>query len=436
MSTKTLLIAVLTKIPRLLDDVKEATKDLDIVSYDGDNHKVEIVLSPLENPRPILISAQIIIADPPLLALYTDSCNSALWIQSTFAGVDKLIRALKPEAIHDASASTAAAFPEQFSALNERIQRIERMALHETMAIRNPPQSLLCLSSAVYAMLTGDVSSSPHPWMKPCRMYNTPDFRQRLVAFQSRFLTKKVVDYVESVFLYNGDIDKTQLAKVYLPGVILKDWVSMHVSHYRHIMEENPGAAVKKSDYKFKLTRVSGIFGEAMAEYCLGNIIARERKFFELKKLQEERKWGLQGGSVYQYRKLSSLTIFLLGTGDIAKEIARSAKQGFRMKVYGFARSKKAIENFDGIHTGFDGLLTGLRQADYVINVLPSTSQTRGLLTPEILHYMNTNAVFINIGRGDVTTEKTLAEALQTRKSSVVCTRRFHHSPCIWHQLC
>ncbi len=48
--------------------------------------------------------------------------------------------------------------------------------------------------------------------------------------------------------------------------------------------------------------------------------------------------------SAYSYRKLKDITILVLGTGDIGKEIGRVAKCAFNMRVYGYSRSGKKVD--------------------------------------------------------------------------------------------
>jgi phosphoglycerate dehydrogenase-like enzyme len=54
-----------------------------------------------------------------------------------------------------------------------------------------------------------------------------------------------------------------------------------------------------------------------------------------------------------------------------------------------------------------------LQNCDYIINVLPSTPDTIGLLNGDMLkHCAQKQSVFINIGRGTVIKEKDLVNAL------------------------
>ena len=61
----------------------------------------------------------------------------------------------------------------------------------------------------------------------------------------------------------------------------------------------------------------------------------------------------------------------------------------------------------------FEALMDRLGEADFVISVLPSTPETKGLLTEEHFKAMKDNAVFMNFGRGDLFAESILVDALK-----------------------
>ncbi|WP_435154854.1 NAD(P)-dependent oxidoreductase [Haladaptatus sp. DFWS20] len=56
-----------------------------------------------------------------------------------------------------------------------------------------------------------------------------------------------------------------------------------------------------------------------------------------------------------------------------------------------------------------------LRQSDYVVLACPLTDETRGLLGAEEFHLMPSDAVLVNIARGDVVDEDALIRAHQYR---------------------
>lgn len=153
-----------------------------------------------------------------------------------------------------------------------------------------------------------------------------------------------------------------------------------------------------------------GVFGDAMAEYCMGQIIAHERQFYTLKEKQAQQIWAR---SNYEYRLLSTLTLGLIGFGEIAQRIAAVAQQAFKMNVIACKQSVISSTTMPMVPI-FTSLQEMLPQCDYVISVLPSTPQTRYLLHDKLQHCdTKRGTVLINIGRGDLVSESVLLEALE-----------------------
>jgi len=180
----------------------------------------------------------------------------------------------------------------------------------------------------------------------------------------------------------------------------------------------------------FVLTRFSGSFGPPIAEWCLARIIGHERKFDLSRQDQGQKQWA-SSKEVFEYRYLSDLTLTILGCGIIGTCIAKAAKV-FGMKVVGYVRKipnnkSKSNDNEDkGAEesAAFDvyetNLIKALQQADYIVSVLPSTKETKGLLTLETFRKScasrpkhSPSPVLLNVGRGDVIpSAQTLVEAL------------------------
>ena len=84
------------------------------------------------------------------------------------------------------------------------------------------------------------------------------------------------------------------------------------------------------------------------------------------------------------------------------------------MKVWGLTRTtaKQDLPFVD--HSCHLAELPQLLQScDYVCSALPSTPQTKGLLSGDILkHCAGRKSVFINVGRGDIISETTLVHAI------------------------
>ncbi|KAJ8544403.1 hypothetical protein ON010_g11864 [Phytophthora cinnamomi] len=131
---------------------------------------------------------------------------------------------------------------------------------------------------------------------------------------------------------------------------------------------------------QFTLTRAGGIMPNAMAQYVFGWVVALERKFLEVQSYQQQHKYAREE---LQYRSFRQLTVGILGLGEIGQGIGRLMKAaGFR--VVGFKRRTGEQDGHtfgdcaDRVTSDLDDVL-GV--ADFVVNVLPSTAATRGLLT-------------------------------------------------------
>lgn len=161
-------------------------------------------------------------------------------------------------------------------------------------------------------------------------------------------------------------------------------------------------------------TRLSGVLGPDMSEYVAMHILTRERHYNDERMRQLKSEW--RGGLDGEFRRLSDLTLGVLGLGDIGSEIARVMHVGFRMRVLG-CRSRPSVptelaEIIESVY-GVDELHMFLSECDYVVSVLPSTPATRGLLGGNALKVMQAKqGVLINVGRGDVIPEEDAVTAL------------------------
>lgn len=182
----------------------------------------------------------------------------------------------------------------------------------------------------------------------------------------------------------------------------------------------------------WQLTRFAGCFGPPIAEWCLARIIAFERGFAASIEDQKNKSWA-GSKSILGYRYLSTLTLTVLGCGDIGRCIANAAK-AFGMKTIGYGKTEKESNEVDGIDEYTTNLSKALQDADYIISVLPSTPSTRGLLNDNVLMAVSKNnkgkcPVFLNVGRGDVINEKSLINALDRQWISAAILDVFEVEP-------
>jgi phosphoglycerate dehydrogenase-like enzyme len=142
-----------------------------------------------------------------------------------------------------------------------------------------------------------------------------------------------------------------------------------------------------------------------MAEYVLLHILSRERYLLNLAAQQQRREWRAE-----RYRGLGDLTLGIMGLGSIGGHIAQIARR-LGLQVWGLRRGGEPVAGIDKTFTA-DRLDEFLAGPDYIVNVLPSTPATVGLLSGGRLRVCRPGAVLINIGRGDIIGEADLIAAL------------------------
>lgn len=153
------------------------------------------------------------------------------------------------------------------------------------------------------------------------------------------------------------------------------------------------------------VTGVKGVFGDAMAEYVFGYLLAIHQRVLERTGVQRDRAWRKLAP-----RRLTGKVLGVMGAGDIGGRIAATGKH-FGMRVRGLTRSGHA----SGVH---DAYATADRLAfaeglDVLVAVLPETPETRGIVDAAILEQLSPGAIFVNVGRGTTVDEHALVAALR-----------------------
>ena len=153
------------------------------------------------------------------------------------------------------------------------------------------------------------------------------------------------------------------------------------------------------------LTGVKDIFGAPISEYVMTYLLALERRVFTMRSNQLEKRWQPLG-----YRPSQEITLGIVGLGSIGGHLARTARH-FGIRVIGFNRSGRACEGVEKVYTA-DDLAGFLQEPDYIVLTLPDTPQTKNFINADVLKMMNSSAVLINVGRGNIINESDLVDAL------------------------
>ncbi|WP_246187605.1 D-2-hydroxyacid dehydrogenase [Ornithinibacillus caprae] len=158
------------------------------------------------------------------------------------------------------------------------------------------------------------------------------------------------------------------------------------------------------------VTNVRGIHKVPMAEYAISMLLQVYRQEKQLITNEKEAVWDRS----VRMKEITGRKMIVLGTGAIGQEVARLAK-AFQMTTYGVSRSGRPVDYFDETYK-IDELDQLLPKADFIVSVLPSTKETKYLLTDDHFSMMNNEAVFLNMGRGDLVRSSTLIKAIQANE--------------------
>jgi phosphoglycerate dehydrogenase-like enzyme len=147
----------------------------------------------------------------------------------------------------------------------------------------------------------------------------------------------------------------------------------------------------------------------AMAEWIVAALLADLKRVRPLAEAQAAGRW--ERLAVYDLR---GLRVLLLGHGSIGRETERLLAP-FGCEVRGVARRAR-----DGV-AGRDELGALLPWADAVVNLLPLTGATRGMVDAGMLGLLRDGALYVSAGRGPTTdTDALVAELLAGRLRAVL----------------
>lgn len=145
------------------------------------------------------------------------------------------------------------------------------------------------------------------------------------------------------------------------------------------------------------LANASGSFGLAISEYLISAILFFYRRYPFLLENRKKKEWNRNIGTI---DSIYGKTILVLGCGDLGSTFARSVK-ALGAHTIGLTRRRRTVPGFDVVDT-LDHLHRYLPLSDIVVGTLPSSPATHHLLTLDDFSRMKPDALFANVGRGDL----------------------------------
>jgi phosphoglycerate dehydrogenase-like enzyme len=232
-----------------------------------------------------------------------------------------------------------------------------------------------------------------------------PAFRRDAQA-EARW--RSLLDRAEVLFGVPGDSAQDLAAVV--TGLPRLRWV--------HATSAGAGEQVRKAGLpaealkRVAVTTSSGVHAVPLAEFAILGLLAVAKELPRLVEDQRAKAWP----EVHRpLRELSGQTLFLVGLGEIGREVARLGK-ALGMRTVGFRRTPgPPPDGVDEVH-GPERLRELAPGADAMVVSLPLTEQTAGLVDRATIDRLPAHCIFVNVGRGGVVDEPALTDALASRR--------------------
>ena len=159
-----------------------------------------------------------------------------------------------------------------------------------------------------------------------------------------------------------------------------------------------------------------------MAEYVIHYLAGFSRGFDVYAKQQSSTNWAPLSATRYE-----DWPVGVMGLGKLGLHVARViAALGY--PVAGWARSSREEEGLELYH-GAGQLDEFLARSRVLVNLLPLTPETTGIIDAKLLAGLKPNAIVINIARGGHVVDDDLLAALDSGQVQAAVLDVFHQEP-------
>jgi len=158
-----------------------------------------------------------------------------------------------------------------------------------------------------------------------------------------------------------------------------------------------------------------------MSEFIASVVLQNHRSLIHYYKNQENKKWDQKNKP-----STSDTVIGILGLGQLGTHAAKYlANLGFKVK--GWSKSKKVIESVETYDSS--QLNAFLNNLDYLLCLLPLTSETKGFLNSSLFSKVNKSFYLINVARGEHLIEEDLLSSISEGKVAGAALDVFSNEP-------
>ena len=245
-------------------------------------------------------------------------------------------------------------------------------------------------------------------------------FRKDIEIWKKEIL---LLDPAMEVYIYPDIPDRTKITAALLwkqPENTFSEfpqlqWVSSLGAGVDHILSDPnlPG--------HITITRITAHqLAREMARYIIMGVLNYQKNHIKYVKDQGHKRWQPRPAK-------EDLCIGLLGLGWLGGHVAKMLCD-LEFEVIGFSTSKKDLPGVITYH-GTDQLENFQAKVDVLINLLPLTPATRGILGADFFRKLRKPVYLINVARGEHLVEKDLLGSLQNGQLTGALLDTFSEEP-------
>jgi glyoxylate/hydroxypyruvate reductase A len=167
---------------------------------------------------------------------------------------------------------------------------------------------------------------------------------------------------------------------------------------------------------------VDPAMAQSMAEGAIAAVLYLHRQFPAYLQQQVSHTWRQLPQPVAAHRRIG-----VLGFGKMGEPVAKGlAALGFSVSAWGLSPRADASVDYSWGAAGLERLLA---KTEILVNLLPLTAATTGILNAELFGRLPPGAALVNLGRGAHLNDEDLLATLRTRHLSHAVLDVFHNEP-------
>ena len=174
-------------------------------------------------------------------------------------------------------------------------------------------------------------------------------------------------------------------------------------------------------------TNTPDVLTQATAELGFALIISLARNITAADRFVREGKFVGFDPVLFLGKELYKKTIGIIGMGRIGSQIARMSRFGFNMRVIYYNRNKNPYDKLvDAERVELKQLL---KESDIIVVSAPLNEKSRYMLSYDEFELMKSDAIFINIGRGEIVNTDALIKKAQNSPNFKVGLDVYENEP-------